>query len=169
MASAAERLDVALVSRGLVRSRTQARALIDAGLVQVNGAVATRASVSLRASDRVAVETDPYVSRAAHKLLGALTDLALDVSGRALDAGASTGGFTQVLLERGCAPVYAVDVGHGQLAPLVRDDPRVVVHEQGVPAGQAQLQVTCFLLGEQDFLVGLLGAAGGRGLALLLR
>lgn len=129
MAPSAARLDVALVSRGLVGSRTRARALIDAGLVTVNDQVVTRPSAPLRASDRVAVETDPYVSRAAHKLLGALDDLAVDVGGRALDAGASTGGFTQVLLERGCDPVYAVDVGHDQLAPLVREDPRVVVHE----------------------------------------
>jgi 23S rRNA (cytidine1920-2'-O)/16S rRNA (cytidine1409-2'-O)-methyltransferase len=75
-------------------------------------------------------ETDPYVSRAAHKLLGALDDLGLVVAGRALDAGSSTGGFTQVLLERGCAPLYAVDVGTGQLAEPLRRDPRVVVHEQ---------------------------------------
>lgn len=129
MSPSTARLDLTLVRRGLVRSRTQARVLIDAGLVQVNGQVVTRASTVLNASDALGVEADPYVSRAAHKLLGALEDLDLDVSGRALDAGASTGGFTQVLLERGCAPVYAVDVGHDQLAPQLRDDSRVVVHE----------------------------------------
>jgi 23S rRNA (cytidine1920-2'-O)/16S rRNA (cytidine1409-2'-O)-methyltransferase len=78
----------------------------------------------------LAAETDPYVSRAAHKLLGALDDLDLQVGGRALDAGSSTGGFTQVLLQRGCAPVHAVDVGTDQLAGSLRHDPRVVVHER---------------------------------------
>ncbi len=70
------------------------------------------------------------MSRGAHKLIGALDDLGLELGGRALDAGASTGGFTQVLLERGCRPVYAVDVGTDQLAPALRRDPRVVVREQ---------------------------------------
>ncbi|MDN5725512.1 MAG: TlyA family RNA methyltransferase, partial [Propionibacteriales bacterium] len=72
----------------------------------------------------------PYVSRAAHKLIGALDDLDVPVSGRALDAGASTGGFTQVLLERGCRHVYCVDVGHGQLHPRVASDPRVTSWER---------------------------------------
>jgi 23S rRNA (cytidine1920-2'-O)/16S rRNA (cytidine1409-2'-O)-methyltransferase len=72
---------------------------------------------------------DRYVGRAAHKLVGALADSGTTVHGRALDAGASTGGFTQVLLESGAERVYAVDVGHNQLAAAVRADPRVVVHE----------------------------------------
>ena len=75
------------------------------------------------------VETDPWVSRAAHKLIGALDDTGLRVPERVLDAGASTGGFTQVLLARGATRVYAVDVGHGQLAPALREDPRVSVRE----------------------------------------
>jgi len=79
--------------------------------------------------DLVEATDDRYVSRAAHKLLGALDDSQTSVTGRVLDAGASTGGFTQVLLERGATRVYAVDVGHGQIAAEVADDPRVVVRE----------------------------------------
>src|SRR5829696_4753133 len=76
-------------------------------------------------NDRVSVNRDHYVSRAAHKSLGALDDLGLSVSGRVLDAGASTGGFTQVLLERGCTEVIAIDVGTDQLVTSLRDDDRV--------------------------------------------
>lgn len=123
------RLDASLVARGLARSRGQACDLIAAGRVRVNGAVAAKPSARVAPSDDVRAEVDPYVSRAAHKLLGALDDSTTRVAGRALDAGASTGGFTQVLLERGCAPVYAVDVGHGQLAEPVASDPRVLVRE----------------------------------------
>ena len=83
------------------------------------------------AADAILVENDPYVSRAAHKLAGALHELALDVTDqRALDAGASTGGFTQVLLRAGCREVIAVDVGHGQLAEEIRSDPRVLTYER---------------------------------------
>jgi 23S rRNA (cytidine1920-2'-O)/16S rRNA (cytidine1409-2'-O)-methyltransferase len=98
--------------------------------VQVDGVVVTRPSTMVRDGAAVTATTDPYVSRAAHKLLGALDELGLTVGGRALDAGSSTGGFTQVLLERGCAPVYAVDVGTDQLVPVLRADPRVVVRER---------------------------------------
>ncbi len=124
-----ERLDAALVRRGLARSRGQAAELISEGRVRLDGRVVHKAS--LRVPDDAALETDrdPYVSRAAHKLLGALDDSGTEVHGRALDAGASTGGFTQVLLERGCRHVHAVDVGHGQLAPTLRRDPRVCLHE----------------------------------------
>ena len=83
------------------------------------------------ADDAIQVEQDPYVSRAAHKLAGALRELALDVTDqRALDAGASTGGFTQVLLRAGCREVIAVDVGHGQLVEEIRSDPRVLTYER---------------------------------------
>lgn len=124
------RLDAALVARGLARSRGQASELVAAGHVTVNGREVRRAAHQVEGSDLIAVAApDPYVSRAARKLLGALDASGTAVRGRALDAGASTGGFTQVLLERGCAPVYAVDVGHGQLAPSVAGDPRVVVRE----------------------------------------
>ncbi|GAA1852364.1 TlyA family RNA methyltransferase [Microlunatus capsulatus] len=126
----ADRLDRLLVARGLARSRSQAAAMVLAGDVRVDGAVVTKPSAVVRADADLGADADPYVSRAAHKLLGALDDLGLAVGGRALDAGSSTGGFTQVLLERGCAPVYAVDVGTDQLVPALRADPRVVVRER---------------------------------------
>jgi 23S rRNA (cytidine1920-2'-O)/16S rRNA (cytidine1409-2'-O)-methyltransferase len=124
------RLDRALVERGLARSRGQAQELIRAGRVDLGGRTDLRASDLVAATDRLEARTDPYVSRGAHKLAGALDDLGLVPTGRALDAGSSTGGFTQVLLERGVAQVYAVDVGTNQLAEPVREDPRVRVHEQ---------------------------------------
>lgn len=124
------RLDQALAARGLSRSRSHGAELVAAGLVRVDGAVVTRASAQVVSDSSVVVASpDPYVSRAAHKLLGALSDSGTPVSGRVLDAGASTGGFTQVCLERGATVVYAVDVGHGQLAAGIAADHRVVVHE----------------------------------------
>ena len=124
------RLDVALVERGLARSRTQAQSLIAAGAVVVNGVPVTRSAERVSGRDDIVAAPEPYVSRAADKLIGALDDLELDVAGkRALDAGASTGGFTQVLLERGCPEVVAVDVGHGQLDARLRGEPRVRVWE----------------------------------------
>lgn len=125
------RLDVALVERGLARSRTRAARLIADGLVTVDGRPVVRPSTRVAGNARLDVaETDSYVSRAAHKLLAGLDAFEVPVSGRfALDAGASTGGFTQVLLERGAARVLAVDVGHGQLAPSLRADARVDVYE----------------------------------------
>lgn len=124
------RLDAALVERGLARSRAAARAAIAAGAVTVNQHPATKPSQPVGPSDLLAAEVDPWVSRAAHKLLGALTDSGTQVRGRVLDAGASTGGFTQVCLAEGAQRVYAVDVGHGQLAARLRDDPRVRVWER---------------------------------------
>lgn len=123
------RLDAALVSRGLARSRGHASDLIAAGAVHVNGALARKASAKVSDADAIVAASDHYVSRAAHKLIGALDASQTAVRGRVLDAGASTGGFTQVLLERGAEHVYAIDVGHDQLVPLLRDDPRVTVHE----------------------------------------
>ena len=124
------RLDVALVRRGLARSRAAAREAIAAGEVQVNEVVATKPSTVITELDRVVVsEIDRYVSRAARKLVAALADSQTHVHGRVLDAGASTGGFTQVCLEAGAERVYAVDVGHGQLAATLRADPRVTVRE----------------------------------------
>lgn len=131
------RLDSELVRRGLVRSRRRAVELVAEGKVAVGGATARKASQPVGPADEIRVDTGrEYVSRGAHKLLGALDDLArlapgaVDVlAARCLDAGASTGGFTQVLLERGAAHVLAVDVGHGQLAAELDADPRVTLVE----------------------------------------
>lgn len=129
------RLDRALYARGIARSRSHAQELIAAGLVTVNGAVRIKPAHLVDADAELAVTSDSahYVSRAAHKLIGALdacADAGLTVKGRrALDAGASTGGFTQVLLERGASHVLAVDVGHGQIAGEIAADPRVTARE----------------------------------------
>jgi 23S rRNA (cytidine1920-2'-O)/16S rRNA (cytidine1409-2'-O)-methyltransferase len=124
------RLDLELLARGLARSRSQAQALISAGQVRVDGTVVRRAATTVPPAAVLEARPDPYVSRGAHKLIGALDDLDLAVPARALDAGASTGGFTQVLLERGCRRVVAVDVGTGQLAEPLRSDPRVRLWER---------------------------------------
>jgi len=123
------RLDLALVDGQFATSRQRAQRAIQGGRVMVNGVVAVKASQSVAPDDRIEVIDDPWVSRAAHKLIGALDDTGLVVPARCLDAGASTGGFTQVLLSRGAEKVYAFDVGHGQLAPEVAADPRVVLRE----------------------------------------
>ncbi|WP_084040163.1 TlyA family RNA methyltransferase [Demequina sp. NBRC 110053] len=128
------RLDRALHARGLARSRSHAQELIARGYVTVDGVVVERSSAPVSEDARIVVAAGShYVSRAAHKLVGALDacePLGLSVAGsHALDAGASTGGFTQVLLERGAAHVDAVDVGHGQIAAPLRTDSRVTVSE----------------------------------------
>ena len=121
------RLDAALAARGLARSRTHAATLIAEGLVTVDGRPVVKASAAVGEESVIEVAgADHYVSRAAHKLIAGLDAFHVDVRGRvALDMGASTGGFTQVLRERGAEPVIAVDVGHGQLAASVADDPDV--------------------------------------------
>jgi 23S rRNA (cytidine1920-2'-O)/16S rRNA (cytidine1409-2'-O)-methyltransferase len=129
------RLDSELVRRGLARSREDAVSLIAEGRVLVSGQAATKPATGVEAGTPVLVRTDPdeprWVSRGAHKLLGALAAFPVDVAGRrALDAGASTGGFTEVLLSRGAREVVAVDVGYGELAWSLRTDERVVVHER---------------------------------------
>jgi len=132
MASKKTRLDVALVDRGLAASRERARALIMAGQVRVNGQVMAKAgaNISADAAVEVAVPDHPYVGRGGVKLAHALDDFDVDPAGkRALDIGASTGGFTDVLLQRGAAHVIALDVGHGQLDWKIRNDPRVDVLE----------------------------------------
>jgi 23S rRNA (cytidine1920-2'-O)/16S rRNA (cytidine1409-2'-O)-methyltransferase len=104
--------------------------MINAGRVIVDGSVVVRPGEQVASSATIHAPDDRYVSRGAHKLIGALDDLQLSVAGRALDAGASTGGFTQVLLARGCQEVIAVDVGSDQLAPVLRADRRVRHHER---------------------------------------
>jgi 23S rRNA (cytidine1920-2'-O)/16S rRNA (cytidine1409-2'-O)-methyltransferase len=125
------RLDAALAARGLAKSRTTAARLIADGLVTVDGRPTTKAALKVSDGQEISVaSSDHYVSRAAHKLITALDAFGVDPEGRlALDVGASTGGFTQVLLERGARQVIALDVGHGQLHPSIRSDPRVVVVE----------------------------------------
>lgn len=131
------RADVELVARGLATSRTQAQRLIARGDVTLDGETLTRASTPVLADALLAVEAgEEYVSRAALKLAGALDALAATAGGgpvlagaRVLDAGASTGGFTQVSLQRGARHVVAVDVGSGQLDPRIRGDARVTVLE----------------------------------------
>ncbi|HEU5372842.1 MAG TPA: TlyA family RNA methyltransferase [Gaiellaceae bacterium] len=123
-----KRLDILLVERGLAESRAQAQALVMAG--RVPGHAKPGEQVDEAAALEV-TEPPPYVSRAGHKLANALDAFAIDVSGLdALDVGASTGGFTDVLLQRGATRVIALDVGYGQLHSKLRDDPRVTVLER---------------------------------------
>ncbi len=124
------RLDTLLVERGLAASRERARALVLAGQVRVDGAVVSKAGTATRTDADVSlVQPDhPYVGRGGLKLAHALDEWHIEVTGRdALDIGASTGGFTDVLLRRGARTVIALDVGHGQLDWRLRNDPRVTV------------------------------------------
>ena len=152
------RLDAELVRRGLAPSRERAAQLIADGRVRVSGATATKAATGVTTDVAIVVaesEHGPdYVSRGAHKLAGALAAFGpagLEVSGRrCLDAGASTGGFTDVLLRAGAAEVVAVDVGYGQLDWSLQQDPRVVVHDrQNVRALTAEI-----IGGPVDLVVG---------------
>lgn len=141
------RLDALLVARGLFATRSRARDAVLRGTVKVEGQVCGKPGQELAAASRLDVD-DPasrYVSRAALKLIAGLDGFGLSPEGRAaLDIGASTGGFSQVLLERGAAHVTAVDVGHGQLAPALREDPRVTNIE-----GLNARELTLDHLGEQ--------------------
>ena len=176
------RLDVALVERGLVESRARAQALVIAGRVfsgerrldKPGLAVADDQPLELRGQDH------PWVSRGGLKLAHALDHFALDPAGRvALDVGASTGGFTDVLLARGAARVYAVDVGHGQLAWKLRQDPRVVVLERTnarhlstaeVPEPVAAIVCDASFIGLETVLPAALAlAAPGAWLAALIK
>jgi 23S rRNA (cytidine1920-2'-O)/16S rRNA (cytidine1409-2'-O)-methyltransferase len=127
-----ERLDSWLVSKGLVESREKAQGLVLAGCVRVDGALVTKCGTRVRPDAEVEVRaTAGPVGRGALKLEAALDAFAIDVEARvAVDVGASTGGFTEVLLARGAARVYAVDVGYGQLHERLRSDPRVVSRER---------------------------------------
>jgi 23S rRNA (cytidine1920-2'-O)/16S rRNA (cytidine1409-2'-O)-methyltransferase len=131
------RIDSELVRRGLARSRVQARELVETGRVRLDGVVVTKPARQMDPAQAIEIdrpESQEYVSRGARKLLGALEILGEDaprIEGRrCLDAGASTGGFTDVLLRRGAASVVAVDVGYGQLAWNLRTDPRVEVRDR---------------------------------------
>ncbi|MDP2871311.1 MAG: TlyA family RNA methyltransferase [Bacillota bacterium] len=130
--SSRRRLDLHLVAAGLFEHREQARAAIEAGWVKLDGEVELRPGASVRLGAGVLVTGGPrFVSRGGDKLDGALSEFALDVTGLvALDAGASTGGFVDCLLQRGAAHVIAVDVGYGQLAWKLRQDVRVTVIER---------------------------------------
>jgi 23S rRNA (cytidine1920-2'-O)/16S rRNA (cytidine1409-2'-O)-methyltransferase len=126
------RLDVVLVERGLVATRERARAMVLAGQVTVDGQVVSKAGAAVGADARVELVAPdhPYVGRGGIKLAHALDAFQVTVRGRrALDVGASTGGFTDVLLQHGAADVVALDVGHGQLDWKLRNDPRVIVRE----------------------------------------
>jgi 23S rRNA (cytidine1920-2'-O)/16S rRNA (cytidine1409-2'-O)-methyltransferase len=127
------RLDTELVRRGLVTTRTEAQEAVSAGRVTVGGAPAWKSARLVAPDEALELLRPPrrFVSRGGDKLEGALEHFAVDVRGRrALDAGASTGGFTDCLLQRGAALVAAVDVGHGQLDPRIRNDARVLVRER---------------------------------------
>ncbi len=127
------RLDQLLVERGLFASREQARRAVMAGTVEVEGRRVDKPGTAVREEARVAVlaPKEPFVSRAGRKLAHALDHFGVDPAGRiCLDVGASTGGFTDCLLQRGAARIYALDVGYGQLDQRLRHDPRVVVMDR---------------------------------------
>ena len=127
-----KRLDVLLVERGLAETRERAQALVLAGEVRVEGRPAEQVAARVEETAEILVKAPlPYVSRGGYKLVGALEDFGVSTSGKVCaDIGASTGGFTDVLLQRGAARVYAIDVGYGQLAWKLRQDPRVVVMDR---------------------------------------
>ncbi len=132
MKTAPQRLDALLVKRGLAESRSRAQGLILAGAVRVAGQVVTKAGSRIAPDQPLAVEEgSPYVSRAGEKLAFALDEFGIEVNGRScLDAGSSTGGFTDVLLQRGARRVLSMDVGYGQLDWSLRNDERVTVLER---------------------------------------
>ncbi|MFA6169991.1 MAG: TlyA family RNA methyltransferase [Candidatus Margulisiibacteriota bacterium] len=128
-----KRLDQLLIDQGLADSPAKAQAVVLAGLVYVNGQKADKSGVAYPEEATIELKgaPHPYVGRGGLKLAGALDHFQIDVTGRtALDVGASTGGFTDCLLQRGAAKVFAVDVGYGQLAWKLRQDPRVVTLER---------------------------------------
>ncbi len=131
-ASAGKRIDVLLVERGLFESRARARAAIDAGLVTADGKPIAKASELVAPGAALTAEpAHPYVSRGGVKLAGALEHYPIDVEGHVcLDVGASTGGFTEVLLANGASLVFAIDVGHGQLHPSLQGHPKIVSMEE---------------------------------------
>ncbi len=144
------RLDSELVSRGLSRSRERAKEMIKNGSVTVNGRVISKPAYEVEDTDEiVSSENELYVGRGALKLEKAAKEFSLDFTGRVcLDIGASTGGFTDYMLQNGAAKVFAVDVGHGQLVQSLREDSRVVNAE----GTDVRTLTTDFLCGEVDFI-----------------
>lgn len=161
------RIDVALVERGLARSRNQASTLVEANRVLINGKAAKKSSQPVEDHDKITVlEAIDYVSRAGHKLAKALDEFSeIDLIGKtALDVGASTGGFTDVLLRRGIAKVFAIDVGHEQMVTQLFEHPKVICIEgfnarelspqtlaerSGVPQSQINIDV---VVGDLSFI-----------------
>jgi 23S rRNA (cytidine1920-2'-O)/16S rRNA (cytidine1409-2'-O)-methyltransferase len=146
------RLDEALVARGLYPTRSRARDAVRRGTISVDGAIVTKPALTITADAEIALSDHAraYVARSALKLIHALDHFALSPQGlNCLDIGASTGGFSEVLIERGAAHVTAIDVGHGQFAPRLRDDPRVTLHE-GVNARDL---TPMHIKGTVDFIV----------------
>jgi 23S rRNA (cytidine1920-2'-O)/16S rRNA (cytidine1409-2'-O)-methyltransferase len=170
------RLDTVLVARGLTESREKAKRLILAGSVRVNGQLAAKASDLVEETAEIILAVaEKYVSRGGYKLEAALEAFHIDCAGQAcMDIGASTGGFTDCLLQRGAARVHAVDVGKGQLAWKLRQDPRVVVHDEvnarnltGEPVDLVTIDVSFISLTKiLPAAVGLL-RSGGRLVALI--
>ncbi len=174
------RADAALVDAGLFASREQAKAAILAGRVSLNGQVVTKAGAQVGDDADFSVEpAQQYVSRGGHKLAGALDDFGIDVNGlRVVDVGASTGGFTDCVLQRGAVAVTALDVGYGQLAWKLREDPRVSVLERtnvrsvgadvaGAPFDLAVIDVSFIGLGKVLPHVAVLLAPAGEAVALV--
>lgn len=126
-----KRLDIVVAERGIAETRSRAQALILAGMIEVNGQVAAKAGDPVDESAVITIkETNPYVSRGGLKLASALIVFPVSPAGKmCMDIGASTGGFTDYMLQHGALKVYAIDVGHGQLHWKLRNDPRVVVME----------------------------------------
>ena len=143
------RLDLELVSRGLARSRTHAAELIAAGAVTVDGQAARKSAAKVAASTDISVaEQDGWVSRAAHKLIAALDSFGVDARGRVvLDLGTSTGGFAQVLIARGADTVLGIEVGHGQLAAELQDEPTLKLAE-GVNARELTPELLASVTGD---------------------
>ncbi|MGB3413913.1 MAG: TlyA family RNA methyltransferase [Microbacteriaceae bacterium] len=152
IAQAASLADQALFERGLVRSRTQAQQLIRAGQVLLNNEKLVKVSAPVFAEDELSIHgSDSYVSRAAHKLVFALEGFEVEVQGKeCLDLGTSTGGFSQVLLERGAERVLGIEVGHGQLAAELAKDDRLVLLE-GFNARELSRDTVLERLGDQLF------------------
>ena len=173
------RADLALVGAGLFESRAKAREAIEAGLVRADGRLLSRPAATVHAGARLeAAAPHLWVSRGGVKLAAALDQFDIDPAGRhCLDAGASTGGFCDVLLQRGAASVLAVDVGHGQLHPRLRDEPRLRLLEHrdartltaaDLPVSPNLITVDVSFISLRLVLPALLPLAGAGALAVLL-